>query len=84
MKTQPNRIQIVSSPLSVQQFLNEYVYIIWNKDFLSVLVYTQEGKKKEKRTKLFLLEIRFIKCKQISFPVCLKLAVLNFTFGESI
>lgn len=48
-----------------------------------MLVYTQE-EKKEKRTKLFLLKIRFIKCKQISFPVCLKLAVLNFTFAESI
>lgn len=53
MKTQPNRIQIVSSPLSVQQFFNEYVYIIWNKDFLSVLVYTQEGKKKKKKEQNF-------------------------------
>lgn len=53
MKILPNRTQIVFSPLSVQQFFNEYVYIIWNRDFLSMLVHTQEVKKREKEQNFF-------------------------------
>lgn len=67
MKTLSNRIQIVPSFLSVQNFFNELIYTLLNQNFLSMLVYTW-GKKK-KRTKLFLLKIRFIMCKQMSFPV---------------
>jgi len=82
MKPLSNRIQIVFSLPSVQEFFNEYVCILLNQNFLSVIVYYIHSRKKT--PKVFLLRIRFIKCKQMPFPVCLKLEVLSCSFAESI
>lgn len=63
------------------EVFNGHIYILLNHNHsVSASAYTE----RTERIKLFLLKIRFIKCKQMSFPVCLKPAVLNFNFAESI
>lgn len=68
-------------PCKCLEVFNEHVYILLNHN-CSASTSVDIGR--TKRIKHFLLKIWFIRYKQMSFPVCLKLAVLNFNSAESI